>query len=147
MSSERFSTQAYLRARQAAVYEASGFVPKELKTKPSRKAKAEKAEKPKKEDTRNVTFRLYKQGLSVKQIAKERDLHQRTIYNHMAHFIAKGMLSVEEFVESSKCDVIRDAVLSLGSVKSLSAIKAACPEDVSYEEIILVIASSESEGA
>ena len=147
MSSERFSTQAYLRARQAAVYEASGFVPKELKTKPSRKAKAEKVEKPKKEDTRNVTFRLYKQGLSVKQIAKERDLHQRTIYNHMAHFIAKGMLSVEEFVESSKCDVISEAVSSLGSVKSLSAIKAACPEDVSYEEIILVIASSESEGA
>ena len=147
MSSERFSTQTYLRARQTAVYEASGFVPKELKTKPSRKAKAEKAEKPKKEDTRNVTFRLYKQGLSVKQIAKERDLHQRTIYNHMAHFIAKGMLPVEEFVESSKCDVIREAVSSLGSVKSLSAIKAACPEDVSYEEIILVIASSESEGA
>ena len=65
----------------------------------------------------------------------------------MAHFIAKGMLAVEEFVESSKCDVIREAVSSLGSVKSLSAIKAACPEDVSYEEIILVIASSESEGA
>jgi hypothetical protein len=43
--------------------------------------------------------------------------------------------------------VIREAVSSLGSVKSLSAIKAACAEDVSYEEIILVIASSESEGA
>ena len=143
MSSENFSTECFLRARQKAVYEASGFVPKELKTpsKPSRKSSA-KPEKPKREDTRFVTFRMYKQGMS--QIAKERDLHQRTINSHLAHFVAKGMLPVEEFVPSSKCGVIRDVIAETGTIHGLAVIKKACPDYITYEDIILVIASMES---
>ncbi len=145
MSSENFSTECFLRARQKAVYEASGFVPKELKTpsKPSRKSSA-KPEKPKREDTRLVTFRMYKQGMSIKQIAKERDLHQRTINSHLAHFVAKGMLPVEEFVSSSKCGVIRDVIAETGTIHGLAVIKKACPDYITYEDIILVIASMES---
>lgn len=145
MSSENFSTECFLRARQKAVYEASGFVPKELKTpsKPSRKSSA-KPEKPKREDTRFVTFRMYKQGMSIKQIAKERDLHQRTINSHLAHFVAKGMLPVEEFVSSSKCRVIRDVIAETGTIHGLAVIKKACPDYITYEDIILVIASMES---
>ena len=62
MSKEKFSTETYLRARQKAVYEASGFVPDELKTssRKSKAAKTVKTEKPKKEDTRFVTFTMYK---------------------------------------------------------------------------------------
>lgn len=145
MSSENFSTECFLQARQKAVYEASGFVPKELKTpsKPSRKSSA-KPEKPKREDTRFVTFRMYKQGMSIKQIAKERDLHQRTINSHLAHFVAKGMLPVEEFVSSSKCGVIRDVIAETGTIHGLAVIKKACPDYITYEDIILVIASMES---
>ena len=145
MSSENFSTECFLRARQKAVYEASGFVPKELKTpsKPSRKSSA-KPEKPKREDTRFVTFRMYKQGMSIMQIAKERDLHQRTINSHLAHFVAKGMLPVEEFVSSSKCGVIRDVIAETGTIHGLAVIKKACPDYITYEDIILVIASMES---
>ena len=55
MSSLKFSTETFLRERQKAVYEASGFVPKELKTsskqKGSKGSKSEKSEKLKKEDT------------------------------------------------------------------------------------------------
>ena len=129
MSSENFSTECFLRARQKAVYEASGFVPKELKTpsKPSRKSSV-KQEKPKREDTRFVTFRMYKQGMSIKQIAKERDLQQRTINSHLAHFVAKGMLPVEEFVSPSKCDVIREVISETGTMHGLAVIKKACPE-------------------
>ena len=93
MSTARFSTVTYLRARQKAVYDASGFVPEELKT-------TSRSKKPKKEDTRLTIFKLYKQGLSIKQISKERDLHQRTIYNHLAHFVARNMIPVEDFVSS-----------------------------------------------
>ena len=145
MSSENFSTECFLRARQKAVYEASGFVPKELKTpsKPSRKSSA-KPEKPKREDTRFITFRMYKQGMSIKQIAKERDLHQRTINSHLAHFVAKGVLPVEEFVSSSKCGVIRDVIAETGTIHGLAVIKKACPDYITYEDIILVIASMES---
>ena len=145
MSTARFSTVTYLRARQKAVYDASGFVPEELKTTSrSKKSKASQTEKPKKEDTRLTTFKLYKQGLSIKQISKERDLHQRTIYNHLAHFVARNMIPVEDFVSSSKCEKIREVVAEIGTLNGLSAIKKACPDEVTYEDITLVLASLES---
>ena len=145
MSEMNFSTESFLRERQKAVYEASGFVPKELKTGSRGKPKAEKTEKPKKEDTKYTTFKLYKQGKSVKEICKERDLHKRTVHGHLAHFVAKGMLPVEDFVPAGKCDAIRAVISDLGTLKGLAAIKSACPDDISYEDIIMVIASMEAE--
>ena len=150
MSNAVFSTVTYLRARQKAVYDASGFVPEELKTS-SKKTAGKKApskvkeEKPKKEDTRITTFKLYKQGFTVKQIAKERDLHQRTIYNHLAHFVARNMLPVEDFVSADKCEKIREVLAELGTMQGLAAIKKACPDEITYEDITLVLASMESE--
>ena len=150
MAAAVFSTVTYLRARQKAVYDASGFVPEELKTS-SKKTSGKKAsskvkeEKPKKEDTRITTFKLYKQGFTVKQIAKERDLHQRTIYNHLAHFVARNMLPVEDFVAPDKCETIREVVAEIGTMQGLAAIKKACPEEITYEDITLVLASMESE--
>lgn len=145
MSAVPFSTEAYLRERQIAVFEASGFVPKELKTPKSSKKPASKPQKEKKEDTKVTTFKLYKQGLSVKEISKERDLNQQTIVRHLAHYVAKGMISVEELVPSSKVDSIQEIISGLGSVKSLSAIKEACPSDITYQDITLVIAGMESQ--
>lgn len=145
MSVVPFSTEAYLRERQIAVYEASGFVPKELKTPKTARKSATKPQKEKKEDTKVTSFKLYKQGKTVKEIAKERDLNQQTIVRHLAHYVANGMISVDELVPSGRADAIRDIVSELGSIKSLSAIKDACPSDVTYQDIVLVIAGMESQ--
>lgn len=144
MSDVPFSTDSYLRERQLAVYEASGIVPKALKT-PKKVAgsSAAKPVKEKKEDTRVTTFKLYKQGMSIKEIAKARDLNQRTIVTHIAHYVAKGMLSADDFVEAAKIEAIRDAIETQMGLKKLSAIKEACPPEVTYQDIILVIASLE----
>ena len=145
MSVVPFSTEAYLRERQIAVFEASGFVPKELKTPKTASKSATKPQKEKKEDTKVTSFKLYKQGKTVKEIAKERDLNQQTIVRHLAHYVAKGMISVDDLVPSGRADAIRDIVSELGSIKSLSAIKDACPSDVTYQDIVLVIAGMESQ--
>lgn len=145
MSAVPFSTESYLRERQIAVFEASGFVPKELKTPKSSKKQASKQPKEKKEDTKVTTFKLYKQGHSVKEIAKERDLNQQTIVRHLAHYVAKGMIPVDELVPSSKADTIQEIIAGIGSVTSLSAIKEACPSDITYQDITLVIAGMESQ--
>lgn len=145
MSVVPFSTEAYLRERQIAVYEASGFVPKELKTPKTARKSATKPQKEKKEDTKVTTFKLYKQGKTVKEIAKERDLNQQTIVRHLAHYVANGMISVDELVPSGRADSIREIISGLGSVKSLSAIKEACPSDITYQDIVLVIAGMESQ--
>ena len=128
MSDVRFSTDNYLRERQLAVYEASDIVPKEIKTK---------------EDTKITTFKLHKQGMSMKQIAKERDITIQTVSRHLAHFVAKGMIEAEDIVSPARVDAIKEAIESLGAVKSLSAIKEACTSDVTYQDIVLVIASME----
>lgn len=145
MSVQDFTTDDYLRERQIAVYEASDFVPKQLKTpKKTGRTSEKKPVKEKKEDTKVTTFKLYKQGHSIKEIAKERDLNQQTIVRHLAHYVAKGMLAVEEFVPEAKADAVREAVESLVSLKGLAAIKEACPEDVTYQDIVLVIAGMEN---
>lgn len=145
MSVQDFTTDDYLRERQIAVYAASDFVPKNLKTpKKTGRTSEKKPVKEKKEDTKVTTFKLYKQGHSIKEIAKERDLNQQTIVRHLAHYVAKGMLAVEEFVPEAKADAVREAVESLGSLKGLAAIKEACPEDVTYQDIVLVIAGMEN---
>lgn len=145
MSVQDFTTDDYLRERQIAVYEASDFVPKQLKTpKKTGRTSEKKPVKEKKEDTKVTTFKLYKQGHSIKEIAKERDLNQQTIVRHLAHYVAKGMLAVEEFVPEAKADAVREAVESLGSPKGLAAIKEACPEGVTYQDIVLVIAGMEN---
>jgi len=145
MSVVPFSTENYLRERQVAVFEASGFVPKELKTRKTSKKTAVKPQKEKKEDTKVTTFKLYKQGRSIKEIAKERDLNQQTIVRHLAHYVAKGMIDVNELVPESRAESIRDVVSSLGTTKGLAAIKEASPSDVSYQDIVLVIAGMESQ--
>ncbi len=141
MSEMPFSTETYLREHQKAVYEASGFVPKELKT--PKKSKTPKEKKEKKEDTKVTTFKLYKQGLSIEKIAKERDYTRQTIVRHLAHYVANGMLSVDEFVSSSHQDIITGAVNSVGTTHGLAAIKEACPNGITYDEIHFVIASME----
>ena len=147
MSATPFTTDNYLRERQLAVYEASDIVPKELKTtKKSGKTSASKPVKEKKEDTKVTTFKLYKQGMSVKEIAKQRDLNQQTIVRHIAHYVANGMIPASELVSESKAETIREVIESIGTIKGLAAIKEACPSDITYQDIVLFIASVESAG-
>jgi hypothetical protein len=55
------------------------------------------------------------------------------------------MISVDELVPASRVETIQEVLSGLGSVKSLAAIKEACPSDISYQDIVLVIASVESD--
>ncbi len=141
MSELPFSTENYLRERQKAVYEASGFVPKELKT--PKKTKTPKEKKEKKEDTKITTFKLYKQGLSIDKIAKERDYTRQTIVRHLAHYVANGMLSVDEFVSQAHIDAVTEAIEKVGTTHGLAAVKEACPQEITYDDIHFVIASIE----
>lgn len=144
MSLQAFTTETYLRERQKAVYDAADIVPKSLKTpKKASKASPVKTGKEKKEDTKVTTFKLYRQGRSIKEISKERDLTQQTVVKHLAHYVAKGMIAVDELVSDSKAETVREVIESVGTAKGLAAIKEACPSDITYQDIVLVIASLE----
>ena len=68
--------------------------------------------------TVNETLMLYQQGLSVEQVAVQRDSKPSTIYSHLADAIEVGLLDVREVLEL---------------------------DDAQYQEIVLMIESFEDE--
>lgn len=67
--------------------------PKNLKTKTGRK-------KQKKGETYNTTYKLYKEGLTVEQIAEKRDLKPSTIWGHLAKGVKAGEVQAKDVLGS-----------------------------------------------
>jgi hypothetical protein len=94
----------------------------------------------KKGDTQAETFRLYKEGKTVTDIAKERNLAAQTIEGHLANFVRRGDIKIEELVSREKLVLIEPAVKEYSS-GSIIPIKQKLGDDVSFGEIRLVMAS------
>ena len=72
------------------------------------KAKEKKAKKEPKDDSKFLSYTLYKQGKSIREIAVERGLVATTIEGHLAHYVATGDLDIHEFVSGEKLKIIAD---------------------------------------
>ena len=92
-------------------------------------------------DTYHTSLDLFRDGLTIQTIAKERNLAVSTIENHLARFIATGEISLEQFVSLEKVEPIRAAILKFRDSNALSPIKEYLGEDFSYGEIRAVIAT------
>ena len=106
--------------------------------KPLKEAKSVKEPKP---DTKEVTYRLFRQGKSIEEIAKERELVSGTIAGHLEHYVRSGEVKIEQLVAREKITKIIRYVQAHGSDKGLTIIKAALGDDVSYADIRLVLAA------
>ena len=100
--------------------------------------KQRKISKEKTTDTKLNSLELYKQGLSVQEIAEKRSLSPQTIEGHLAHFILEGSIEVTEIVPKSKLPSIIQAIKVHGN-NALGPIKQALGKEVSYGEIKAVI--------
>lgn len=106
--------------------------------------KAPKREKRSKDDsrvsdTKAESFRLYKEGKILHEIAKERNLTVQTIQGHLAHYVQKGEINIEELVDQEKYKLIVSALKDFNS-GSMSAIKEKLGNDIGYGEIRLTSA-------
>ncbi|MBP6024503.1 helix-turn-helix domain-containing protein [Ferruginibacter sp.] len=111
---------------------------------------AEKLVNPKKErkekstvakvDTKAVTYELYKEGKSIEEICKERNLVKATIEGHLAHYVFTGEINIDDLVSKQKQEQIRDAILIHGSLSHKTLIDN-LPKDVGYGEIKMVLAA------
>ena len=81
----------------------------------------EKTEKKKKKgDTYQVTFELYKEGLSIDEIAEKRNLSPTTIFSHLAKLYADGKdINIYDFVTSDEVEQVRKAKEALESPATL----------------------------
>ena len=92
-------------------------------------------------DTKEVTFLMYADGLSIDDIAKERGLTDKTIGKHLEYYLAEGELNITDFVPEDKIREISLVVAKKGTL-TLSGIKEELP-DCDYQEIRFVLAAME----
>ena len=97
-----------------------------------------------KKPTKQVTFELFKSGLSIKEIAKERSLTTGTIENHLANYITTGDIDVLELIELKRYKKIRNEIEDAGEVKGLTALKEKVDSDITYMELKMVLMSMEN---
>ncbi|MBR1519898.1 MAG: helix-turn-helix domain-containing protein [Bacteroidaceae bacterium] len=102
--------------------------------------RTERVSKKEKVDTKAITLKLYREGKSLQDIAKERSLTVGTIENHLAHFVTEGELKVGDVVSTQHQKIIRGILKSFTKAYSLSEVKNLLPNDYTYAEIKLVIA-------
>jgi hypothetical protein len=100
----------------------------------------------KKEDkkpTKQISFELFKSGLTIKEIAKERSLTAGTIENHLANYITSGDIDVLELIELKRYKKIRNEIEEAGEVKGLTALKENVDPSFTYMELKMVLMSME----
>ena len=99
-------------------------------------------------DTVSETHALYKNGLSIEEIAKKRGLKIGTIATHISSlFVQKRipLADLNKFVPSERVEIIKNAFTEIGSAEALRPIKDLLGDDFSYEEIRLVGAVTAAE--
>lgn len=109
--------------------------------------KKEKKEKPVEErtPTNTISFNLFKEGKSLAEIAKERNMAVSTIEGHLTSFVANGEIDISEIVSAEKQLLIKEAVKIHGR-ESLKIIKENLPDDITYGEIRMVMAAEKGGG-
>lgn len=90
------------------------------------------------------TYELYKQNLSLKEIAEKRALTINTIIEHLSKCAEKGQpVDWSRFIDDqNKEEKILFAINKIG-YERLKPLKDMLPEDISYEDIRIVIAKNE----
>ena len=145
MSDKPFSTAVYLDEKRKAVMDAID----EGKGKPSGNRQRERKPKQPKapvEKTWEKSYRLFREGNDIDTIASERSLTRSTILSHLARYVRDGILHISDIIDEEKRLIICRCVEKVqqeckdkGEPVTTSAIKAACPGNVTYEDIRLVM--------
>lgn len=90
-------------------------------------------------ETLELTLSLFKEGKTVKQIAKKREFKEDSVERHIVELITKTFISVEDIIPQKKVDAIIDSASRLG-VKSLTNLKEDLGDKYSWFEIKCVLA-------
>jgi hypothetical protein len=93
-----------------------------------------------KTDTKTVSYNLFKEGKSVEEIAKERNLAISTIESHLAAFVANGEIDLNNMVTPEKQNLIKEAA-KIHGIESFKILKENLPQDITYGEIRMVMAA------
>ncbi len=99
-----------------------------------------KNKKEKGPDTKEVSYNLYKEGKTIKEIAAERSFVITTIEAHLAYYVAKGLIDISLFVDESKVKRVIEASEKL-ETKNLGPIKKYLGDEFTYSDLRFAMAS------
>jgi len=100
----------------------------------------EKTEKRNKENTYQVTYEFYKEGLSVEEISEKRNLKSATIFSHLAKLYAEGKdIDIYQFLTKDDVEKVRKAKEALESPEALKPYFEYFKEEIDYSKIRLAL--------
>jgi uncharacterized protein YpbB len=99
--------------------------------------------KPQKGESPRITLQLYKEGLSVADIAARRSMAPTTVEGHLASFIPSGEIDVHQLVPEKKIAPILSVIREIGG-SALGPMKSKLGSDYSFGEIKAVLSYSRS---
>jgi len=107
----------------------------------------EKVKTRKKKDTHKITYDLYKEGLTIDEIATKRNLKSTTIFSHLALLYTEGRdIEIYDFVTKEEVDIIRKAKDKLENPQALKPYFEHLNGEVEYFKIRLALTIIDSEG-
>ena len=107
----------------------------------------EKIKTRKKKDTHKVTYDLYKEGLTIDEIAKKRSLKSTTIFSHLALLYTEGKdIEIYDFVTKDEVEKIRVAQEELKKPQALKPYFEQLNGEIAYFKIRLALTIIDSEG-
>ena len=92
---------------------------------------------PKTNKSKEESLKLFKSGLSIPEIAKERGFVATTIEGHLAHFIPTGEIKITDIMPEEKYLELKD-IMKGTSFENLSDLKNQIDEKFTYNEMRLV---------
>ena len=96
-----------------------------------------------KKSTKQITFELFKSGLSVKEIAKERSLTLNTIQSHLMSYISSGDVDILELMPLKKYKKIINQIEKV-EFKNLTELKEKVDKSFTFMELRMVLLSMEN---
>ena len=90
--------------------------------------------------TQEMSYTMFKEGKSIEEIAQSRQFATSTIEGHLAEYVKKGLLQVEDLMDSQKVKFVREFMIENPTLKG-SELKMALGEKYSYNDIRMVSAS------
>lgn len=100
----------------------------------------EKNVKRKKNKTENISYDLYKQGLSIDEIAERRNLKSATIFSHLAKVYTDGKdVNIYEFVSKEEVEKVRKAKDELKNPQALKPYYEHLNSELEYFKIRLAL--------
>lgn len=108
---------------------------------------AKKTVKPKKSsrqakgDSMQQSFRLFREGKSVAEIAAERNLSTTTIEGHLADFVRTGEIGISALLEKEKLEFIAPFLHDYVEGSPLTPVMTRLENKVSYSELRLAVAA------